>query len=181
MKTRNSGFTLIELLIVIALLGTLAVALLAAIDPFEQFKKATDTGVRNTAQEFYNASIRYYAQRNGWPSQWAAEFTDTAGHQIGRGDPNDIVTGLVASSELKQNFVELAEDQLDKIYVARQGESKLMVCFSPQSNSFLNADKNVKFTTVDLDVSGNPSTDASTTAGTCQVHGGAGPCYWCLY
>ena len=37
---QNKGFTLIELLIVIALLGALAVGLLATIDPFEQLKKA---------------------------------------------------------------------------------------------------------------------------------------------
>ena len=35
----QKGFTLIELLIVIALLGSLAVGLLATIDPFEQLKK----------------------------------------------------------------------------------------------------------------------------------------------
>ncbi|PJE63249.1 Tfp structural protein, partial [Candidatus Roizmanbacteria bacterium CG10_big_fil_rev_8_21_14_0_10_39_6] len=46
-QKQKKGFTLIELLIVIALLGTLAVALLAAIDPFEQFKKGTDTARRN--------------------------------------------------------------------------------------------------------------------------------------
>ena len=45
------GFTLIELLIVIALLGALAVGLLAALDPFEQLKKGTDTGTRNTVSE----------------------------------------------------------------------------------------------------------------------------------
>ena len=37
---KSLGFTLIELLIVIALLGALAVGLLATIDPFEQLKKA---------------------------------------------------------------------------------------------------------------------------------------------
>ncbi len=190
MKKQTSGFTLIELLIVIALLGTLAVALLAAIDPFEQFKKATDTGVRNTSQELYNAAIRYYAQRNGWPAEWAAVFdaggvgADGAAVQVGAADTNDLITGLVAASELKQNFKELAEDQLDKIYVARQGESKLLVCFAPQSNSFLNADRNVKFINPSLDsVDGIPSTDPITSGEgtTCKVYGGAEDCYWCLY
>ncbi|MFH0773343.1 MAG: prepilin-type N-terminal cleavage/methylation domain-containing protein, partial [bacterium] len=41
MKKITRGFTLIELLIVIALLGALAVALLAALDPLEQIKKGT--------------------------------------------------------------------------------------------------------------------------------------------
>src|SRR3989339_155227 len=67
----SKGFTLIELLIVIALLGALAVGLLAALDPFEQLKKGTDTGVRNTAGEFQGASIRYYAIKNYMP--WCSD------------------------------------------------------------------------------------------------------------
>ena len=61
MKKFKSGFTLIELLIVIALLGALAVGLLAALDPFEQLKKGTDTGVRNMVSEIHGSAIRYYA------------------------------------------------------------------------------------------------------------------------
>jgi len=58
-STQNlRGFTLIELLIVIALLGALAVGLLATIDPFEQLKKGRDTSQRNTTAEFYNANLR---------------------------------------------------------------------------------------------------------------------------
>jgi len=40
MTRQNIGFTLMELLIVIGVLGILAAGLLAAIDPFEQLKKA---------------------------------------------------------------------------------------------------------------------------------------------
>jgi len=59
MKKFTKGFTLIELLIVIALLGALAVALLAALDPLEQIKKGNDTGVRNTVAEIHGAMVRY--------------------------------------------------------------------------------------------------------------------------
>ncbi|MFS8159790.1 MAG: prepilin-type N-terminal cleavage/methylation domain-containing protein, partial [Candidatus Roizmanbacteria bacterium] len=67
MNHKKSGFTLIELLIVIALLGALAVGLLAALDPFEQLKKGTDSGVRNTVSEIQGAAIRFYALKEHQP------------------------------------------------------------------------------------------------------------------
>ena len=42
----KKGFTLIELLIVIAILGILAIALLATLDPFEQLRKSRDGAKR---------------------------------------------------------------------------------------------------------------------------------------
>lgn len=63
----HSGFTLMELLIVIGVLGILAAGLLAAIDPFEQLKKARDTNNRSAAIEFLGASQRYYATHGYLP------------------------------------------------------------------------------------------------------------------
>lgn len=178
-STEKSGFTLIELLIVIALLGTLAVALLAAIDPFEQFKKGTDTGIRNTVQEFFNAGIRYYAQRTGWPSTWGVspDGSNTVGPVALNSDTASYVDPLVNAGELKSNFVQLAQDQLDDIYMTAKGAT-LLVCFKPGSKSFQSADKNTKFTSNALDSSGNPQTDSGTT---CKLNGGTQDCYWCIY
>jgi prepilin-type N-terminal cleavage/methylation domain-containing protein len=172
----KKGFTLIELLIVIALLGTLAVALLAAIDPFEQFKKGTDTGVRNTTQEFYNAAIRYYAQRNGWPAGWptGGVWNPTV---IANSDPSGIVGPLISAGELKANFVEIAESQLDKINIAITG-STLLACFQPVSKSMQNADSNTKYISAALGSDGQPQPD---TASDCKLHSGTADCYWCIY
>jgi len=63
----NKGFTLMELLIVIGVLGILAAGLLAAIDPFEQLKKARDTNNRNTAIEPLRSSQRYFANHGYLP------------------------------------------------------------------------------------------------------------------
>ncbi|HAI22352.1 TPA: hypothetical protein DCP77_01900 [Candidatus Collierbacteria bacterium] len=67
MNKTNKGFTLMELLIVIGVLGILAAGLLAAIDPFEQLKKARDTNNRSAAIEMLGSSQRYYATHGYLP------------------------------------------------------------------------------------------------------------------
>jgi prepilin-type N-terminal cleavage/methylation domain-containing protein len=175
------GFTLIELLIVIALLGTLAMALLAAIDPFEQFRKGTDTGVRNTTQEIFNASIRYYALKNTWPTNWT--FADTAASVETIGT-TVIIDPLINAGELKDNFIELAAGSLEKIYVSKKSneltDSHIAMCYLPQSKSFQNADANTKFISPDYSTGAynGPLTDETNE---CKLNGGAEDCYWCIY
>src|SRR3990167_9472884 len=106
----KKGFTLIELLIVIALLGALAVGLLAALDPFEQLKKGTDTGVRNTVSEFQGAVIRYYAIKNQMPWCAAADcssFNDGLADTVTAKKLSDIPQTVLAvenTGELKADF-----------------------------------------------------------------------------
>jgi prepilin-type N-terminal cleavage/methylation domain-containing protein len=64
---KQKGFTLIELLVVIGILGILAAALVATIDPFEQLKKATDSKIKNMLVEFQTANIRYYTTHGAFP------------------------------------------------------------------------------------------------------------------
>ncbi|MCR4329190.1 MAG: prepilin-type N-terminal cleavage/methylation domain-containing protein [Candidatus Roizmanbacteria bacterium] len=174
MQKQKKGFTLIELLIVIALLGTLAVALLAAIDPFEQFRKGTDTAIRNTAQEYYNALIRFYAQRSAFPTDFPQITPDGLGYPL---TTTSFVTGVIEAGELKSNFLEIAQDQLANIYVARAGVSKLLVCFQPQSKSFQKADKNTKYSSYNFTSSSDDAT-VNTDSATCSA---TNSCYWCVY
>lgn len=183
----KKGFTLIELLIVIALLGTLAVALLAAIDPFEQFRKGTDTGVRNTTQEIFNAAIRFYSLKNQWPAGWT--FSSDA-QSITTLTPEVIIGPLVEAGELKDNFVELAEGSLGKIFISKKtdelNDSHIAVCFQPESKSFQRADSNTKFTSPNYsDAEGvfQPIEDIVNDqgVGSCQVNQGESTCYWCIY
>jgi len=61
------AFTMIELLIVIAILGILAVAVLAAINPVEQINRGRDTGSRSDAEQLLSAIDRFYAYKGYYP------------------------------------------------------------------------------------------------------------------
>lgn len=161
------GFTLIELLIVIALLGALAVGLLATIDPFEQLKKGRDTSLRNTTAEFYNANLRSYATKGNFV--WGTGTTFTARPVNSMGSE---VTDLINAGELKARFVDLAgTGNLAKIYVTSTSSEHIAVCFKPESKSF-QEDPVTLF-----------ASDGQTSATTCKSQtGGTGgiDCYYCV-
>lgn len=157
----SKGFTLIELLIVIALLGALAIGLLAALDPFEQLKKGEDTGIRNTVSEIHGAAIRYYAVKNQFPTEWNTSFSGAAT------DYSAPLLSVIGAGELKPDFFTLAGGQLAKIQIIGTTES-LTVCFQPKSKSF-RSDNNTKYlvTGVEADPANCPL--ATSTE-----------CYWCI-
>ena len=159
----RKGFTLIELLIVIALLGALAVGLLATIDPFEQLKKGRDTSSRNTVSEFYNSNLRYYAIRSEFP--WGTNATSGSLDTM-----TTFIQTLVDAGELKERFVDLiGTNQLRNIWINSTSREHLAVCFDPESKSF----------EVDL----NTIYDQSGATGQtdCKALGGADrACFFCI-
>ncbi len=178
MKKFSKGFTLIELLIVIALLGALAVGLLAALDPFEQLKKGTDTGIRNTVSEAQGAAIRFYALKGNMPWCSATAATTctnpssatltTINGGTATTSPYNAIGQMVTAGELKTDFVTLAGTQMDNIWVTGTAEPPTMaVCFLPKAKSF-QSDKNTKFTIAGVETTG------------CKSQGGVTDCYWCV-
>lgn len=176
MKKFTKGFTLIELLIVIALLGALAVALLASLDPLEQIKKGTDTGIRNTVAEIGSSFTRYASVKAGvLPYASTIDF-GTVGTTPG-GVAYDAIVDVIATGELKADFIALAKTQLSEIYVTADQE-KAYVCFWPKAKSF-RADANAKFT----EVAGTAGTMLEKTD--CDQNGTSAAtaglkCYWCV-
>ncbi len=170
MRLKKAGFTLIELLIVIALLGALAVGMMAALDPFEQLKKGTDTGIRNTVSELHGGVIRYYAVTQGdmpWdPSASVGPINALSGYS----DPLGIYK-IVNAGELKPDFSSLAANQLEKITVIGTGESAT-VCFKPESKSF-RSDPNTKYNASGTVVGTGTSNCAETNSPNFS-------CYWCV-
>lgn len=165
MKIKNYGFTLIELLIVIALLGVLAVGLLATIDPFEQLKKGRDTSTRNMVEEFYNGALRYYAIKNSFP--WG----DSALTATGLDALTDPLTSIQEAGELKAAFLEASglENVLVTSVECDDGACEdLTVCFQPQSKAFRN-DNNTKYDSSGGDLSGSACPDPNGST-----------CYWCI-
>lgn len=169
----NSGFTLIELLIVIALLGALAVGLLATVDPFEQLKKGTDTSRRNTTTEVYNAGIRYYSVKSGFP--WSTDVSALAlSDNSMTAAPSGYINQVVSAGELKPEFIQLAgSGNLGKIFLTSTADANgvrqnISVCFLPESKSFAN-DANSKF-----------AKDGNVSSGCVATQAGGTACYWCI-
>jgi len=174
MKKLTKGFTLIELLIVIALLGALAVGLLAALDPFEQLKKGTDTGTRNLVSEVHGAIIRYYGIKNHMPWCPTGENcpADPSGTNLDTapiGPMNAQGTALAnikSAGELKPDFAELAGGKTTLVFVTgSEADASVSVCFRPTSKSFL-ADPNSKYDKKGVEVPCDKN-DLNT-------------CFWCV-
>ncbi len=170
------GFTLIELLVVIGILGILAAALIATIDPFEQLNKAQDANSKNTAVEFLNANIRYYTTHSALPWEAAGAdclggTADLTGQQL---DPAGAILPclqvLVSEGELKSSFT-TATGILTGLYANETG-GNMTICYAPRSKS-QKRDASTAYTDAagSVNVSTCPGGPSNPVTGT--------TCYWC--
>ena len=162
----SNGFTLVELLIVIALLGALAIGLIGALDPFEQLKKGTDTGTRNSVSEIHASVIRFYALKCFMP--WCTDALtcdNPSGAALLSAPMVSALSMITLTGELKTNFTTINAGELGKIFVTGT-ETDVSVCYKPGSKSF-RSDVNTKYL-----VDGGAGTGCGTTDATA--------CYWCV-
>lgn len=156
---KKLGFTMIELLIVIAVLGILAVAVLASINPIEQINRGRDTGSRSDAEQFISAVDRYYAAKGYYP--WMANGTSAntwthtggsvsdeiflelnASNSVLGDDAQDVLTLLSSggTAEVKTSFtsrlVDPAASNYLSIYNSGVSGESTYACFKPKSASF---------------------------------------------
>ncbi len=163
------GFTLIELLVVIGILGILAAALVATLDPFEQLKKAQDANVKNIAVEFVEASTRYYTTHNAmmWGDDTScATLAGPVTMSLTDSKAVPCLTDLVNDGEIKAGFT-TATNALQYIIITGSSNS-VTACFQPQSKSGAR-DANAKYTIGGVETTG--------CAG--QPGGSLTTCYWC--
>lgn len=172
-QTASKGFTLLELLIVIGILGILAAALIATIDPFQQIKKAQDTNLKNLANEFVQASTSYYTNHSALPWDPAASGGGDCNGGTATLDKaklstlNTCVTLLVTEGELKSGFSN--QSALSNLYITNPSGTggTTIACFLPQSNA-QQRDANTKY-----------NQDGTDGGNACISQGGATACYWC--
>jgi len=200
MKRSTKAFTMIELLIVISVLGILAIGVLAAVDPFEQLKKARDTNTRSSVLALQTAFIRYYASHGALP--WDDTVTLAGGgiscadgdtlfgqtrattplpislDNAAMGsltDPGTTCIGLLETGgELKPGFVAAIGSGLSaNIFVSSKSSSQVAVCFPPQSKAVI-AEENTKYSNIGVDLSTGQG--ALCAPGTQKV---VNNCYYC--
>jgi len=141
----RKGFTLIELLIVISILGILAVAVLSAINPVEQLKKARDAGRKSDAAELLNAHERYFTTFGcyAWENVAGVCTTTALGSAViatastfGAGNSVALFNGdLLTKEELKSQFASRDTIVNSEFYVTESALGQVSVCFVPESKS----------------------------------------------
>jgi prepilin-type N-terminal cleavage/methylation domain-containing protein len=143
-KILSRGFTLVELLIVVTLIGILAVAALAAINPIEQVNKTRDAQRKADANQLLAAIERYYASTLSYP--WGDEnsslFAPVNDVNIGVcGDDTCASDGkLITAQELKTQFRQRSQfttassDPSENMYIYA-GNGSMAVCFVPSSKA----------------------------------------------
>lgn len=155
MKKYTKGFTLVELLIVIALLGVIALIVIAAINPIEQANRSRDTKMKADGGQLLSAIERYFAANYEFP--WVVDpatstltnddafgFVSAATPGVGICLAADcstdgaLLSGLELKPEFKNRDFVTTTVETDKLYVGKElsASSSVYVCYIPNSRSF---------------------------------------------
>lgn len=167
------AYTLIELLIVIALVGILAVALLAAINPTEQAKKARDSGRISDAVELLDAYERYSVTFSCLPWNGGSGVNCGTTALSGAENPNFNPAGnsynLIFTNEIKAQFQNRSSITKNELFVSETNgpNGVVSVCFEPESQSWRSRGEGLRNQT-------------NTSDASCSGSYGSDTCYICF-
>ena len=132
---KNEGFTIFELLIVIVLIAILAAAILAAINPVEQFKRANDEGRKINGHELLRSIGRYQATTGKNPEIFPTTPNYDCEAIVTREPINDL-TDL--KFELSSWFAARINEWDKRLFVGLLPSSGLAkICYKVESAAFI--------------------------------------------
>ena len=163
-SSMKKAFTLIELLIVVAILAILAIGVLAAIDPIEQFSKGQDTTLVNMAAEYKSALDRYYVANSTYPTS----LTGVATSVLSSGAGSNSVTALMNSGELKSSFTSNSQMLANLIVVISSANAVPVVCTNLLQSRTFNYNSSARYATNGTSMpAATCPTSAKTTCAIC--------------
>lgn len=135
----SRGFSLIEMLVVIAVLGFTMVALLTAIQPMEQIRKARDAARLKEMRDLLGGYARYFGSFKCYP--WDPGAPNCTGESNSRlftatvPDFSDsgVDYDLIRQGKLKDSFAGKRSIKLGEFLVSNDSERRVTVCYEPEA------------------------------------------------
>lgn len=139
-RMNRKGFTLVELLVVIAVLGTLAVVVLLALNPLQQLARTRDAGRLSTITQVGHALEAYAVNHDStFPAQSATYLADLVTSSELQNIPTPPAYGLANTSFTCNNGTAQTGSDICYmltgnnaiVYLAAEGDGNIHKCDAP--------------------------------------------------